>query len=48
MNNFDSSITYMIEDNDKSVCFESFQYVYKKTDGCSTILVEWRDYYGEK
>ena len=28
--------------------FESFQYSYKRTDGRSTILVEWGDYYGEK
>ena len=28
--------------------FESFQYAYERTDGRSTILVEWGDYYGEK
>ena len=28
--------------------FESFKYAYERTDGKSTILVEWGDFYNEK
>lgn len=28
--------------------FESYQYAYERTDGISTIFVEWGDYYNEK
>lgn len=28
--------------------FDSYQYAYNRTDGKSTILVEWGDYYNEK
>jgi hypothetical protein len=28
--------------------FESYQKAYNRTDGKSTILVEWGDYYNEK
>jgi pyruvate/2-oxoglutarate/acetoin dehydrogenase E1 component len=28
--------------------FESYKYAYERTDGKSTILVEWGDYYNEK
>lgn len=34
--------------DEPSQIFESYKYAYERTDGKSTILVEWGDYYNEK
>jgi hypothetical protein len=28
--------------------FDAYKYAYERTDGRSTLLVEWGDYYNEK